>query len=67
MKPHRDLLPFGPLEPENPPKKSPPFPREIDDSWPLEIDDEDLDALIPDDDYEPLPEYGDFWTERDAA
>ncbi len=64
---HADLLPFGPLEPEKSPEKREIPPREIDDSWPLEIDDQDLDALIPDDDYEPLPEYGDFWPDRDAA
>jgi hypothetical protein len=39
-----------------------PDPEELDDDSPLELDDESWDALIPDDDYEPLPEYGDFWT-----
>ncbi len=67
MSPRNDVLPFGPPEPEKTPKKRPPWPREIDDSWPLELDDEELDALIPEDDYEPLPEFGDFWGDRDAA
>ena len=39
-----------------------PHPQELDDDAPLELDDEYWEALIPDDDYEPLPEYGDFWT-----
>jgi hypothetical protein len=39
-----------------------PDPQELDDDSPLELDDEFWDALVPDDDYEPLPEYGDFWT-----
>jgi len=37
--------------------------EEIDDDTPLEFDVDYWDALIPDDDYEPLPEPGDFWTE----
>jgi hypothetical protein len=40
-----------------------PDQEEIDDDSPLELDDDYWDALIPDDDYEPLPEYGDFWTD----
>jgi hypothetical protein len=40
-----------------------PQPQEIDDDTPLELDDEYWEALAPDDDYEPFPEQGDFWTE----
>lgn len=29
--------------------------------------DEEINALLPDDDYEPAPEPGDFWIEPDAA
>jgi len=38
---------------------------EIDDDAPLELDSDYWDALLPDDDYEPLPEYGDFWIDDD--
>jgi hypothetical protein len=44
----------------------PEFPQEFDDEWPLEFDAEHWDFLVPDDDYEPAPEYGDFWPERSA-
>jgi hypothetical protein len=44
-----------------------PEPEEIDDDWSLELDDEYWDALLLDDDYEPDPEYGDFWPDQDAA
>ena len=64
---HADLLPFGPLPPREVPDDSPPLPHEIDDDCPRELGEEPWDALIPEDDYEPLPEYGDFWPERDAA
>lgn len=37
--------------------------QEIDDDAPLELDDEYWEAFIPDDDYEPWPEFGDFWTD----
>lgn len=50
------------------PLEEPPFhdgPDEIDDDVPLELDDEYWEALSPDDDYEPLPEPGDFWTDAD--
>lgn len=40
-------------------------PAEMDDEAPLELDDETWDALLPDDDYESHPEYGDFWTDGD--
>lgn len=43
-----------------------PEPEEIDDDAPLELDDDYWDALLPDDDYEPFPEYGDFWTDVDG-
>jgi hypothetical protein len=42
-----------------------PEPHEIDDDSPLELDDDYWDVLLPDDDYEPLPEYGDFWANED--
>ena len=29
------------------------------------LDDDLLDAFLPDDEYEPLPESGDFWIEKD--
>ncbi|HMO85654.1 MAG TPA: hypothetical protein PKC18_12130 [Lacipirellulaceae bacterium] len=41
-------------------------PWDVDDAEFLG-DDESLDALLPDDDYEPLPEPGDFWPHPDAA
>ena len=44
-----------------------PDAAEFDDDSTLEIDDAIWDALAPDDDYEPLPEAGDFWTDQDAA
>lgn len=39
---------------------------ELDDDE-VELDDQCWDALAVDDDYEPLPEPGDFWTDQDAA
>jgi hypothetical protein len=45
----------------------PPEPEENDDDSTLELDDECLDALEPDDDYETQPQPGDFWPEMDAA
>ncbi len=53
-----------PLE-EPPYRDVPDEPEGVDDDTPLELDDESWEALIPDDDYEPLPEQGDFWTEDD--
>jgi hypothetical protein len=48
----------GPLEgPED-------EPDDGDEVMP-ELADEDWEALVPDDDYEPLPDYGDFWIESD--
>ena len=44
-----------------------PEATEFDDDSTLEISDELCDALTPDDDYESLPEAGDFWTDLDAA
>jgi hypothetical protein len=38
-------------------------PDELDGDASLQLDDESWEALLPDDDYEPLPEYGDFWTD----
>lgn len=40
---------------------------ECDDESLLELDNEYWEALIPDDDYEALPEPGDFWTDQEAA
>jgi hypothetical protein len=39
-------------------------PDDIDGDTPLELDDEYWEALIPDDDYEPHPDPGDFWTDE---
>ncbi|MCC6491955.1 MAG: hypothetical protein IT424_02920 [Pirellulales bacterium] len=44
-----------------------PQPQELDGDSPLELDDEYWEALTPDDDYEPYPQYGDFWPDLDAA
>ena len=41
------------------------MPDEFDDDVPLELEDESWEALTPDDDYEPQPEHGDFWTDDD--
>jgi hypothetical protein len=40
-------------------------PDDVDYDTPLEFDDEYWEALVPDDDYEPQPDYGDFWPEED--
>lgn len=40
-----------------------PDPHDIDDDTPLELDDDYWEALLPDDDYEPYPAPGDFWTD----
>lgn len=37
------------------------------DDWAIELDEDQWEALIPEDDYEPMPEYGDFWGDRDVA
>lgn len=55
-----NLLPDEPPAPADDPDFE---PDEIDDDWPLELDDEFWEALKPEDDYEPLPERGDFWTD----
>lgn len=54
----------GADEPQFAPELSPDF---ADDHSTLELDDDCFEALTPDDDYEPLPEPGDFWTNQDAA
>jgi hypothetical protein len=66
MKPRADVPPHGPQPPRETPEP-PPLVPELGGDWPAELDDDAWEALIPDDDYEPLPEYGDFWTEQDAA
>ena len=40
---------------------------ECDDESLLELDDEYWEALILDDDYEVMPEEGDFWFDQEAA
>lgn len=40
---------------------------ECDDESLLDLDAEYWEALLLDDDYEVLPEKGDFWTDQDAA
>lgn len=70
MNPADALRPFdlsrSQNHPEAAPEDRPPLPQEIDDDYPLELDAEYWDALIPEDEYEPLPEFGDFWTDRAA-
>ena len=34
---------------------------ELDADAALQLDDDYWEALLPENDYEPLPEYGDFW------
>jgi hypothetical protein len=41
-------------------------PEDVDYDTPLEFDDEYWEALVPDDDYEPTPEYGDFWPDEES-
>jgi hypothetical protein len=36
------------------------------DEIPIRLSDEDLAALIPDEDYEPLPEADDFWIDAEG-
>ncbi|MBL9161122.1 MAG: hypothetical protein JNL18_00110 [Planctomycetaceae bacterium] len=64
-----DILPFEQPEANDRPFDSPLHPtfEECDDESLLELDAEYWDALLPDDDYEALPERGDFWTDQDAA
>jgi hypothetical protein len=48
------------------PPEEPEFvPDSIDGDAPLELDERYWDALIPEDDYEPAPERGDFWIADD--
>lgn len=42
------------------------FADEFNDPWRYELTDDAFDALTPDDDYEPVPDPGDFWSEQDA-
>jgi hypothetical protein len=35
------------------------------DEVPIHLSDEALAALVPDDDYEPLPDADDFWVDQD--
>ena len=57
----------GDAWPEDDPTTPEP-PPELDDETPLELDDDEFwQAIAPDDDYEPVPEPGDFWTEFDVA
>jgi len=41
--------------------------RKLDfrDEIPIPLSDEALRALLPDDDYEPIPDFDDFWIEQD--
>lgn len=65
MNPHARILPFAIHESTNPRPRRP--QREIDHDFPRELGDDPWDVFVPEDDYEPLPEIGDFWTEQDAA
>lgn len=69
-----DILPFPPnVSSDEVPHAAPdplllhPTFDEVDDDTLLELDEEYWEALLPDDDYEPTPEEGDFWTDQDAA
>lgn len=66
----RELLPFAePLDLDDATLESFLHPTfdECDDEALLELNDEYWEALLPDDDYEVLPERGDFWTDQEAA
>ncbi len=65
MNTHARILPFAIHEPTDSRPRRP--PREIDDDFPRELGDDPWDVFVPEDDYEPLPQYGDFWTEQNAA
>jgi hypothetical protein len=70
--PHDDdqIIPFEPpAETDEAPLRSPLHPtfEECDDDSLLELGDDYWEALIPDDDYETLPEEGDFWIDHEAA
>lgn len=67
---HDHILPFeAPVEIDDAALESFLHPTfdECDDETLLELNDEYWDALLPDDDYESLPDQGDFWTDQDAA
>jgi len=54
------------------PNVTPPLPDgepdlDADDDYSLDLDDQYLDALLLDDEYDPAPEAGDFWIDCDAA
>lgn len=40
---------------------------EVDDESIMELDDKYWEALLPDDDYETLPDKNDFWIDQEAA
>ena len=64
------ILPFvRPDELDDVPPESPLHPAfdECDDESLLDLDAEYWEALLLDDDYEVLPEKGDFWADQDAA
>ena len=65
MNPRAEILPFPFRDPDNARPAGP--EREIDDEFPRELGDDPWDVFVPEDDYEPLPENGDFWTDQDAA
>jgi hypothetical protein len=48
------------------PRNQPPAPDddELDEAALRKLEDDLRDALALDDDYEPLPDYGDFWTDE---
>ncbi len=59
-------------ETPNPPKEarepSPQFDPDLSDydtQLDIQLDNELMDAFLPDDEYEPLPGRGDFWIEKD--
>jgi len=62
MPPKEGNLPLE--DPDEVAGEDPEFDREeLDSDAALQLDDEYWQALIPEDDYEPFPEYGDFWTD----
>lgn len=59
--------PYPPSEiaPPEPPPNQPDEPSDLDDVEVPCTDDRHWEVFIPDDDlYEPLPDRGDFWTDR---
>jgi hypothetical protein len=67
MKPRNNRPPIGPPPPLEIPADPLPAEPEFDDDSPLELRGDAFDVLLADDDYEPLPEFGDFWPDQDAA